>query len=238
MGAEAAGIPVRGEELPGLPVAGAAALVAPLHRVQRPIHRCCPPWCHRYRDRVPVLPGSASPPPPQRRGRPSVPRLWGCRNRPAARRTPGGRSRRCPTPFARASPARSGAAAVGCAGPGSGGAGAGASAWSWAKQQEVVPVEAELRQAGVHQSVPAPADGQAGDAGGPGADGVMGDLAPLVAAGEGHALNPLDEVGNVSGGCLSREAQMALRAVCGPTMERNQRPPVSGSRAKASAVAE
>ena len=31
---------------------------------------------------------------------------------------------------------------------------------------------------------------------------------------------------------------MALRAVWEPTMERNQRPPVSGSRAKASVVAE
>ena len=41
-----------------------------------------------------------------------------------------------------------------------------------------------------------------------------------------------------SGGCLSREAQIALSAVWGPTMERNQRPSVSGSRAKASAVAE
>ena len=41
-----------------------------------------------------------------------------------------------------------------------------------------------------------------------------------------------------SGGCLRREAQIALRAVWDPTMERNQSPPLSGSLAKASAVAE
>ena len=40
-----------------------------------------------------------------------------------------------------------------------------------------------------------------------------------------------------SGGCLSREAQMALSAVWLPTIDRNQSPWESGSRAKASAVA-
>ena len=41
-----------------------------------------------------------------------------------------------------------------------------------------------------------------------------------------------------SGGCLRREAQIALSAVWEPTIETNQRPPVLSSRAKASAVAE
>ena len=41
-----------------------------------------------------------------------------------------------------------------------------------------------------------------------------------------------------SGGCLRREAQIALTAVCEPTIETNQRPSVASSRAKASAVAE
>ena len=41
-----------------------------------------------------------------------------------------------------------------------------------------------------------------------------------------------------SGGCLSREAQIALSAVWEPTIETNQRPSVASSRAKASAVAE
>ena len=40
-----------------------------------------------------------------------------------------------------------------------------------------------------------------------------------------------------SGGCLSREAQIALTAVWDPTIETNQRPSVASSRAKASAVA-
>ena len=42
----------------------------------------------------------------------------------------------------------------------------------------------------------------------------------------------------VSGGCFSREAQIALSAVWEPTIETNQRPSVASSRAKASAVAE
>ena len=42
----------------------------------------------------------------------------------------------------------------------------------------------------------------------------------------------------VSGGCLSREAQIALSAVWEPTIETNQRPSVASSRTKASAVAE
>ena len=42
----------------------------------------------------------------------------------------------------------------------------------------------------------------------------------------------------VSGGCFSRDAQIALSAVWEPTIETNQRPSVLSSRAKASAVAE
>ena len=42
----------------------------------------------------------------------------------------------------------------------------------------------------------------------------------------------------VSGGCLSRDAQIALSAVWEPTIETNQRLSVLSSRAKASAVAE
>ena len=41
-----------------------------------------------------------------------------------------------------------------------------------------------------------------------------------------------------SGGCFSSEAQIALSAVCDPTIETNQRPSVLSSRANASAVAE
>ena len=41
-----------------------------------------------------------------------------------------------------------------------------------------------------------------------------------------------------SGGCLSMEAQMAFKAVWGPTIDRNQSVPSFRSRAKASAVAE
>ena len=41
-----------------------------------------------------------------------------------------------------------------------------------------------------------------------------------------------------SGGCLRSDAQIALSAVWDPTIETNQRPSVSSSRAKASAVAE
>ena len=41
-----------------------------------------------------------------------------------------------------------------------------------------------------------------------------------------------------SGGCLSMEPQMAFRAVCAPSIDRNQSVPSLGSRAKASAVAE
>ena len=59
--AEPAGLAIRGEKLPGLPVAGAAALVAPLHRVQRPIHDCRPWRCLPPQLAVVRVPGSGSP---------------------------------------------------------------------------------------------------------------------------------------------------------------------------------
>ena len=48
------------------------------------------------------------------------------------------------------------------------------------QQQEVVTLEAELGQAGVNERVPAATGGETGDAGGPGADGVVGNAAGLV----------------------------------------------------------
>ena len=65
------------------------------------------------------------------------------------------------------------------------------------QQQEVAPLRGVLGQLGIDQGVPAPGDRQPGNLGGPGADGLLRDDAPLVVAGERHALGPLDQVGGV-----------------------------------------
>ena len=67
------------------------------------------------------------------------------------------------------------------------------------QQQELLPLRGVLGQRGVHQGVPAPTDRQAGQLGGPGADGLRGNAAALEAAGERRALGPADEVRHVRG---------------------------------------
>ena len=104
------------------------------------------------------------------------------------------------------------------------------------QQQEGVPLESVLGHLREDQGVPASAHRQPGDLGRPGADGLVGNDATLVASGKRHTVRTANDVGYV-GGSLKREAQMALSAVWEPTIETNQRPSVRSSRAKASAVA-